>query len=998
MNPPFEAFAYDARDAIDERDAAAVRRRVDGSARAKTWTSDDEDADDDARSSASEPSDDDDDDDDDASDASETSDESLSSLDGDDVAEDVRGRPRRATARAARGAFKEVDSDDDDELMTSASEDDDADAGGEDDDEIDRDVVEKIVYCRAMKDGDGTVTSTLEFCVKWEGVSHRRCSWEIEETLQREAPHKLKTFLRKHHGVEAQDAPYPAMYDVIDRVIAHRDGESEGSVEYLVKWCGLGYAAATWEASESLATPVDEAQVARYWRFSKPEFFERTEMPHGKPVPPEFQNNMALREYQVTSFEWMVNNYCRGRNVILGDEMGLGKTAQCISVIEYVRKNLIRRRQPVCVVAPLTTLGHWKREMEKWTDMNAVVYDGSAADREMCAEHEFFIPGTRRVKFDVMLVSFENVRRNTELFEQFSWAMCVVDEAHKLKDVNSQTTLSVTALRYDWLLLLTGTPIQNNIKELYGMLHILDPRQFHSWEDFQDEFCDESGDVDAEQVMRLRELLKPRMLRRMKEDVEKIPAKEEVVVWVELTAQQRGYYRALYENQIHVLLEGSKVKSVPQLRNLSMELRKVCNHPFLCDGLEEDYTNKRLAACAEKGDQPPNALQLLVEGSGKMGLLAKLLAKLKRDGHKVLIFSQFTMVLDLIQDFMNASGHETERLDGNTSAENRQAGIDRFNTPGAGFAYLLSTRAGGMGITLTSADTAIIFDSDWNPQNDLQAMARCHRIGQTKEVKVYRFITKDTYEQSLFETASRKYGLDEAILGGGGDDEYGGGEGRQSKKTAKEQAQRINELLKFGVHGALKDGSGEEANAFEAEDIDEILARRAEHREVGPRVGNSFSVATFGAEAGDDVDDETFWAEAFGSTAIQAAKDKAAEQVVDKRFAVEGPRKRRKVNYKESVALIQNAEAPPHGRKSSRETYNQRRAESKRQREEDKKLRHEDREARRKERAAEKERASAWCICFCSVRACACCVLAASACCPARHYPASAAGVASANR
>jgi chromodomain-helicase-DNA-binding protein 7 len=221
------------------------------------------------------------------------------------------------------------------------------------------------------------------------------------------------------------------------------------------------------------------------------------------------------------------------------------------------------------------------------------------------------------------------------------------------------------------------------------------------------------------------------------------------------------------------------------------------------------------------------------------------------------------MVLDVIQDFMNAAGYETERLDGNTSAEHRQAGIDRFNTPGAGFAYLLSTRAGGMGITLTSADTAIIFDSDWNPQNDLQAMARCHRIGQTKEVKVYRLITKDTYEQSLFETASRKYGLDEAILGGG-DDECGGGEGRQSKKTAKEQAQRISQLLKYGVHGALKDNSGEEANAFAAEDIDEILARRAEHREVGPRVGNSFSVATFGADVGDEVDDEKFWAEALG--------------------------------------------------------------------------------------------------------------------------------------
>ncbi|CEF98466.1 Helicase, C-terminal [Ostreococcus tauri] len=863
------------------------------------------------------------------------------------VDDGVGRRPRRAAARAVR-SMREAESDselDSDDASTTSAGRMDEDASMED--AAYRDVVERIVYCRQKSDAD----AELEYCVKWEGVSYRRCSWETAETLAREAPHKLKTFTRKH-AIEAQDERYPKAYDIIDRVIAHREGEDDGSVEYLVKWCGLGYAASTWETSESVSElDEDKGKVERYWRFTNPEFFERTEMPRGKPMPPEFKNGMSLREYQVTSFEWMVSNYYRGRNVILGDEMGLGKTAQCISVMEYVRKNLMRRRQPMCVVAPLTTLGHWKREVEKWTDMNVIVFDGSAADREVCIEHEFFVQGSRKPKFDVMLVSFDNVRRNIELLERFSFAMCVVDEAHKMKDVNSQTTIAVTSLRYDWLLLLTGTPIQNNIKELYGMLHILDPRQFHSWEDFRDEFCDESGEVDATQVMRLRDLLKPRMLRRMKEDVEKIPAKEEVVVWVELTPQQRGYYRALYENQIHVLLEGSKVKSVPQLRNLSMELRKVCNHPFLCAGLEEDYTKKRLAACEENGIAPPSALQLLVEGSGKMSLLAKLLAKLKRDGHKVLIFSQFTMVLDLVQDFMSASGYECERLDGTTSAEDRQAGIDRFNTPGAGFAYLLSTRAGGMGITLTSADTAIIFDSDWNPQNDLQAMARCHRIGQTKEVKVYRFVTKDTYEQSLFETASRKYGLDEAILGGG--DENGEEEGHRSKKTAKEQAQRINELLKYGVHGALKDASGEEANAFAAEDIDEILSRRAEHRDVGPRVGNSFSVATFGAEPGDGVDDETFWAEAFGDAAIQAAKEKAAEQVVDKRFAVEGPRKRKTVNYKESVALFQNQTPSLAPRTGTRTTYSERRAAAKRAREEDKKLRQEEREARRREREEE---------------------------------------------
>jgi len=940
-------LARDDRDDEDEdareEGARETRETSDGFEISNSESDDAMDDDDDAM-------DDDDDSDDDDGDNSD-----LDSVSGGvaRVSDDDDGRrPRRAAARAAAKTLRDVDDDDDDEFAMSDDERaDDEDEVDEDEEEY-RDVVEKILYCRE------TTPNALEFCVKWEGVSHRRCSWETEETLAREAPHKLKAFLKKHREVEAQDVPYPEMYDVIDRIVATREGESEGSREYLVKWRGLGYAAATWEASESLlGNEEDKAQIERFRAFANPEAFERTEAPRGKPVPPTFKNNMALREYQVASFEWMISNYCRDRNVILGDEMGLGKTAQCISVMEYVRKNLIRRRQPMCVVAPLTTLGHWKREIEKWTDMNAVVFDGSAADREVCAEYEFYVGNTREVKFDVLLVSFENVRRNVEIFEQFSWAMCVVDEAHKMKDVNSQTTASVMSLRYDWLLLLTGTPIQNNIKELYGMLHILDPRQFHSWDDFKEEFCDASGDVDAEQVMRLRDILKPRMLRRMKEDVEKIPTKEEIVVWVELTPQQRAYYRALYENQIHVLLEGSKVKNVPQLRNLSMELRKVCNHPFLCDGLEEDYVAKRLAACAEKGEEAPSAQRMLVEGSGKMSLLAKLLAKLKRDGHKVLIFSQFTIVLDLIQDFLAGAGYETERLDGNTSAENRQAGIDRFNTPGRGFAYLLSTRAGGMGITLTSADTAIIFDSDWNPQNDLQAMARCHRIGQTKEVKVYRFVTKDTYEQSLFETASRKYGLDEAILGGGGEDDED--DGRRSKKTAKEQAQRINELLKFGVHGALRDASGEEADAFAAEDIDEILSRRAEHREVGPRAGNSFSVATFGADVGDDgVDDETFWERAFGGEAIQAAKEKAAEQIIDKRFAVEGPRKRRKVNYRESNALVaaRDDSGTNRGAASTRDTYNARRAEAKRLREEEKKLKQEEREARRRERAEELER------------------------------------------
>ena len=138
-----------------------------------------------------------------------------------------------------------------------------------------------------------------------------------------EAPHKLTAFMRKHERVEAQDVPFAEHYTVVDRVVAHREGEEEGSTEFLVKWCGLGYAAATWEAEASLNSDADRACFARYHRFSAPKAMDIKEMPRGRQEPPTFKNNMALREYQVTSFEWMINNYCRGRNVILGDEMGL---------------------------------------------------------------------------------------------------------------------------------------------------------------------------------------------------------------------------------------------------------------------------------------------------------------------------------------------------------------------------------------------------------------------------------------------------------------------------------------------------------------------------------------------------------------------------------------------------------------------------------------------------------------------------------------------------
>ena len=915
--------------------------------------------------------------------------------------------PRASRAAAAKKPLRDLDSDE--ELSDLLESDEERAGGGYESESEPLEKIEKIVYALEATEvdeeelekhgADDAVAAGAEarrkaavakgkkvwlYCVKWEGCSYRRRSWETEAGINAayKASGKLQGFKRRlAKDPDACTEPFHPDYLVVDRIIDEREAipededdedeeddeeapeeapekkkgkgkkaaasedssseeeeEAEPGTQYLVKWRGLGYSESTWEAAEDLDSPEDLEAIRLFERRNDlkakkavhqaaAERAKSGAKPAVKPEPPAFKNGMALRDYQVTSFEWMVGNYRRRHNVILGDEMGLGKTAQCISVMEHVRTRQLRAPRPFLVVAPLTTLGHWKREMEKWTEMNVVVLDGNAEDRRVCEETEFYFEsrGSKGpAKFDVLLVSFETARRLTDLIAQFEWALCVVDEAHKLKDVNSQTTQAVMEIGYDWLLLLTGTPIQNNVRELFGMMHVLDPEQYPSWEEFQDEFCDGGREVDAEQVMRLREVLKPRMLRRMKEDVETIPAKEEIVVWVELTPEQRNYYRAIYEKQVHVLLEGNKGKNVPQLRNLCMELRKVCNHPFLCDGIEQDYTDKRkraieaaaekaaadAVAAAEKAGLPapappppptmPSNLELLTASSGKMVLVSKLLPKLKSQGKKVLIFSQFTIVLDILEDYLTMMNFEFERLDGSTAQADRQAGIDRFNSPDRGFVYLLSTRAGGMGITLTAADTAIIYDSDWNPQNDLQAMARCHRIGQTKEVKVYRLVTKATYEQSLFETSAKKYGLDEAVLGGG--DSPTGGSG-----SLKEDAKKINQLLKFGVHGALRDQSGEEAAAFANEDIDQILGSRAEHRAIGSRAGNTFSTAVFSAGADDAAADaEDFWTNALPEAAKEAMERAAnpdPHHGLDARFRVEGPRKRKGMydSYKEGA-------------------------------------------------------------------------------------------------
>ena len=579
------------------------------------------------------------------------------------------------------------------------------------------------------------------------------------------------------------------------------------------------------------------------------------------------------------------------------------------------------------MIAPLSTLQHWYREFTSWTGLNTIVYHGSAKDRELIREHEFAFECDRPksgVAFNSSYLKKCMPRGKSKLERQWmvqvvittpeilvaddfseltsvEWEVLVVDEAHRLKNHQSKFAVNLRDDRFQFnhSLLLTGTPIQNDMKELWTLLNFIDPENFYAVDDFLEKF----GDIKSkERIDELHESIRPYILRRLKEDVEKsVPPKEETLIEVELTVLQKQYYRALYEKNVK-FLHRNKKKALdgPSISNLAMQLRKCCNHPFLLRGVEDDIRDQEAKSknIISEGD-------FLVKFSGKLVLLDKLLPRLKETGHRVLIFSQFKIMLDIIEDYLSERKMKAERIDGSITGKKRQLAIDRFqakdiDSKEAPFIMMLSTRAGGVGINLTAADTCIIFDSDWNPQNDLQAQARCHRIGQTKSVKVYRLLTRKTYEMQMFHMSSMKMGLDQAVLGGF-ESRDKSGEGAMTKEE-------VERLLRHGAYDIFnedKAGASEsESNAFAQQDIDSILERRSKtvtHDKTGSQgnvAGSTFSKASFKApktldgnklfvEEDVDIDDPDFWKKMIGDVQVENDGMVLGEQ----------KRKRREANY-----------------------------------------------------------------------------------------------------
>lgn len=514
---------------------------------------------------------------------------------------------------------------------------------------------------------------------------------------------------------------------------------------------------------------------------------------------PAFVQNGEMRDYQVAGLNWLISLHENGISGILADEMGLGKTLQTIAFLGYLR-HICDVTGPHLITVPKSTLDNWKREFQKWTpEVNVLVLQGAKEERGQLIADRLVDE-----KFDVCITSYEMVLREKSHLKKFAWEYIIVDEAHRIKNEESSLAQIIRLFKSRNRLLITGTPLQNNLHELWALLNFLLPDVFSSSEAF-DEWFKRQGTDQETVVQQLHKVLRPFLLRRVKSDVEKsLLPKKEVNLYIGMSEMQVKWYQKILEKDIDAVNGAlSNRESKTRLLNIVMQLRKCCNHPYLFEG-------------AEPGPPYTTDEHLVING-GKMVMLDKLLTRMKQQNSRVLIFSQMSRLLDILEDYCVMRDYKYCRIDGSTAHEQRISAIDDYNKPDSEkFIFLLTTRAGGLGINLTSADIVILYDSDWNPQADLQAMDRAHRIGQTKQVVVFRFVTENAIEEKVLERAAQKLRLDQLVI--------------QQGRTQQQTAASKGELLTMIQHGAesvfkTKGATGALASkpGLSDDDIDSIL-------------------------------------------------------------------------------------------------------------------------------------------------------------------------------
>ncbi|CAH1985372.1 unnamed protein product [Acanthoscelides obtectus] len=758
-----------------------------------------------------------------------------------------------------------------------------------------------------------------QYFIKWKDWAHIHNTWESEASLREQKVRglkKLENYIKKETEIQQllkystpEDVEYYECqlelsqdllksYNQVERIIA-KYNKPDGGVDYFIKWESLPYSESTWEDSalilkkwpdkieeyenreQSTRTPTKHCKVLKY----RPKF-------HEVKVQPEYMmgkdKTLILRDYQIHGLNWMIHSWSKDNSVILADEMGLGKTIQTICFLYYLFHTHHLHGPFLCVV-PLSTMTSWQREFTQWApELNFVTYLGDLQSRDTIRQYEWCYEGSKRLKFNAILTTYEIVLKDKAFLGSLSWAVLLVDEAHRLKNDDSLLYKALMEFDTNHRLLITGTPLQNSLKELWALLHFIMPQKFHNWEEFEKDH----DNAATKGYGKLHKQLEPFILRRVKKDVEKsLPAKVEQILRVEMTSIQKQYYKWILTKNYNALRRGVRGSTTTFL-NIVIELKKCCNHAFLTKPTEyESQTSQQ------------DHLQMLLRGSGKLVLLDKLLIRLRETGHRVLIFSQMVRMLDILAEYLQLRHFPFQRLDGGIKGELRRQALDHFNAENSqDFCFLLSTRAGGLGINLATADTVIIFDSDWNPQNDLQAQARAHRIGQKNQVNIYRLVTARSVEEEIVERAKQKMVLDHLVIQRMDTTGRTVLDKKGSSNNTPFNKEDFTAILKFGAEELFKDEDvDEEPNC----DIDEIL-RRAETRDDGPTMTgdellSAFKVASFAA-----FDEDT---EPSPVNNIPDEESKDWDEIIPERL-------RKKVEEEEKNKEMEDLYLPPRSRKT----------------------------------------------------------------------------------
>ncbi|XP_025109979.1 probable global transcription activator SNF2L2 [Pomacea canaliculata] len=533
--------------------------------------------------------------------------------------------------------------------------------------------------------------------------------------------------------------------------------------------------------------------------------------------------NGKLKEYQIKGLEWMVSLYNNNLNGILADEMGLGKTIQTIALITYLMEKK-KVNGPYLIIVPLSTLSNWMYEFDKWApSVVKIAYKGSPAVRRALT------PQLKTSRFNVLLTTYEYIIKDKAALSKLRWKYMIIDEGHRMKNHHCKLTQILnTYYNAPNRLLLTGTPLQNKLPELWALLNFLLPSIFKSCSTFEQWFnapfamTGEKVELNQEETLliirRLHKVLRPFLLRRLKKEVEsQLPEKVEYVIKCDMSALQRFIYNHMQSKGV-LLTDGSEKDKkgkggTKTLMNTIMQLRKICNHPFMFQHIEEAFADHiGLSGGIVTGPE-------LYRSSGKFELLDRILPKLKATNHKVLVFCQMTSLMSIMEDYLVYRGIRYLRLDGMTKSEDRGQLLELFNKKDSPyFLFLLSTRAGGLGLNLQAADTVVIFDSDWNPHQDLQAQDRAHRIGQKNEVRVLRLMTVNSVEEKIQAAARFKLNVDEKVIQAGMFD---------NKSTNTERRQFLQNILLQEA-----DEEEEEDEVPDDETINQMLAREEEEFEL----------------------------------------------------------------------------------------------------------------------------------------------------------------------